>query len=111
VRLLGCVALLALCGGCARTFIPPASAQKAQSAAQVRNTCNVRDFDSATDLPQGARSLGPVSVQQAESDEATYVALRQKICELGGDALSQAAWVKGPEDEKPQLTANAWALP
>jgi hypothetical protein len=111
VRLLGCVALLALCGGCARTFIAPASAQKGQSASQAQSRCNVRDFDSATDLPQGARSLGPVSVPQGETDEATYVDLRRKICELGGDALSQPAWVKGPEDEKPQLTANAWALP
>jgi hypothetical protein len=49
-------------------------------------------------------------VSQAENDEETYLALRKKICEMGGNALSQPAWVKDPDDEKPQLKANAWAL-
>ena len=70
-----------------------------------------RDFASATDLPEGARNLGWVEVPQLESDEASFLELRKRICELGGDALSQAAWVKGPGDEQRVLTANAWALP
>ena len=51
------------------------------------------------------------AVDQAENDEETYLALRKKICEMGGNALSQPAWVKDPSEDKPRLTANAWTLP
>jgi hypothetical protein len=95
-----------------RTFIRPTSDDEAQGqAARVGYNCNVRDFASATDIPAGARPLGPVEVEPQASDDETFIALRQRICELGGDALSQPAWVKDPSEEKPRLTANAWSLP
>jgi hypothetical protein len=95
-----------------RTFIKPTSDDEAQrQAAGVGDNCNVRDFPSATDVPAGSRPLGPVEVEPQASDDETFIALRQRICELGGDALSQAAWVKDPGDESPRLTANAWSLP
>jgi hypothetical protein len=52
-----------------------------------------------------------VEVEIQDTDEDTFIALRQRICEMGGDALSQPTWVKDPSDDKPRLTANAWSLP
>ena len=75
-------------------------------------SCMVQDFDFATDLPDGAKNLGWVVVAQADAgDEGTYLELRRQICALGGDALSQPAWVREGEDEQPKLKANAWLLP
>jgi hypothetical protein len=105
------VGLLALAACTPRTLIHPRTEGEAQPVYVPEGGCNVRDFASATDVPSGARSLGWVTVDQQETDEATYLLLRQRICELGGDALSQPAWVKAPSDESPRLTANAWTLP
>lgn len=76
-------------------------------------SCMVQDFEAATDLPSGSKNLGWVSVAQNkdQSDEDTYIELRKKICEMGGDALSQVAWVKDPDDDRPKLKANAWSMP
>jgi hypothetical protein len=79
-------------------------------------SCMVRDFEFATDLPEGSKNLGFVTVAEVQTegkddDEATYVAVRKKICEMGGDALSQAAWIREMDDEHPKLKVNAWALP
>ena len=110
-RLMLALGLVAV-GGCAkRTEIKPNVSQPEEQVYVPEGGCNVQDFPSATDLPSGAKNLGWVKVSQQETDEATFLALRNKICELGGDALSQAAWVKGPMDEAPELTANAWVLP
>ncbi len=99
--------------GCsARTLIHPAPQEEAPTVAYTpEGGCNVRDFPSATEVPAGSRNLGWVSVDQEGTDEETFLRLRQKICERGGNAQSQAAWVKGPSDETPKLTANAWVLP
>jgi hypothetical protein len=103
---------LSLFGCTQRTSISAVPRPKPQEPAYVaQGGCNVRDYTAATDVPSGARNLGWVRVEQQESDEATFVALRQKICELGGDALSQAAWVKDPGEERPYLQAHAWELP
>ncbi|MGA9521664.1 MAG: hypothetical protein WBV82_09380 [Myxococcaceae bacterium] len=112
MRLALAVAALVFSAACApRTVIKPGAPDREQQAFVGDGGCNVRDFDSATDLPPGARNLGWVQVPQLETDEATFLELRRKICELGGDALSQAAWEKGPSDEEPSLTAHAWELP
>ena len=75
-------------------------------------SCNVYDFSGATDVPEGAKNIGWIEVDKAESDDDTFVQLRQKICEQGGDALSQAAWVHKPGEYEPTtLRANAWVLP
>lgn len=96
-----------------RTLIAPLDETPPSQRYVAPSGCNVRDFASATDLPEGAKNLGWVSLEQqdGQSEDDAMIALRQKICELGGNALSQPAWVKGPSDEKPKLTANAWALP
>ena len=111
IRLIaGGMAALAL-AGCA-SFIPITKEKPAeQVAAQSSEECNVRDFAYATELPKGAQHLGPVAVEPQASDEETYLELRRRVCELGGDALSQPAWVKEPSEDHARLTANAWSLP
>lgn len=95
-----------------RTVIHPVPTGPEAPEKYVRQGgCNVRDFTNATELPTGSKNLGWVTVDQQSSDEDTYLLLRQKICELGGNALSQPAWVKDPSAEIPKLTANAWVLP
>src|SRR5215211_473167 len=100
-----------LVASCSRTFIRPASDDGEQAPQSVDNICNVRDYVSATDVPTGSRPLGRIEVESQESDEETFVALHQRVCQVGGDALSQAAWIRDPGEEKPRLTANAWSLP
>ncbi len=112
MRRLAALAVLVLAPACAqRTVIKPGGPEHEEQVYVGTQGCNVRDFASATDLPEGAQNLGWVTVPQLETDDATFLELRKKICELGGDALSQAAWVKGPGDEERALTANAWTLP
>lgn len=107
-----CAGAAASCACTARTRIDPLPPKVAAQDVYVPpGGCNVRDYPAATDVPSGAKNLGWVTVTQQGSDEETFLLLRQKICEAGGDALSQAAWVKAPTEEVPQLTANAWALP
>ncbi len=104
---LAAVVLLSNC----RTSIIPARA-KAQTDDYVKKgQCNVQEFPAATDVPAGAKPLGWISVDSTGDDQATMELLRKKICEKGGDALSQAAWVKAPGQESPELKANAWELP
>ena len=75
--------------------------------------CMVRDFENATDLPDGSKNLGwvVVPIMGGDDDEATYIEMRKRICAMGGNALSQPAWVKDVDDDAPKLKANAWALP
>ncbi len=108
-RLLLAAALAA--AGCATSNIRPVITPKAEPVYIGDKSCMVQDFAGATDVPEGSRNLGWVSVASTGDDEGTYVALRKKICELGGDALSQPAWVKGLSDDAPELKANAWSLP
>jgi hypothetical protein len=100
-----------LSASCARTFIQPTSDDDEAQESRRARYCNVRDFASATEVPTGAQPLGPVEVEIQATDEDTFIALRQRICEMGGDALSQPTWVKDPSDDKPRLIANAWSLP
>lgn len=92
-------------------MIVPTEQKQEEEVYVPRGGCNVRDFASATDVPEGARNLGWVEVEEQASDEETFLLLRKKICELGGDALSQPAWEKAPSEDRPRLTANAWVLP
>ena len=100
---------LGLVGVGCRTQLKPYSKPPATVVYVGDKTCSVYDFASATEVPEGAANLGWVSVPSAGSDEETYVKLREKICSLGGDALSQPAWVR--EGEEVELKANAWVLP
>lgn len=105
------VALLALAG--CRTTLNPAKADVDKPIeARIRTECDVRDYPHATDVPEGAKNLGFVQVPVAETDEQTYVNLRKAICDKGGDALSQMAWVREVGERIPSsLRANAWVLP
>ena len=107
---LGLWALVAL-SGC-RTPIKPLVKATPKVVYVGDKSCQVYDFEAATDVPEGATNLGWVTVGKAETDDDTFVKLRQKICEMGGDALSQPAWVhQAGEYEATHLKANAWALP
>jgi hypothetical protein len=96
--------------GC-RTQISSARPDKPPPNYTGERACLVQDFASATDVPEGSKSLGWVTARYTGNDEQTFIALRQKVCELGGDAMSQIAWVRETAEEKLVLKANAWSLP
>lgn len=111
---LGAALLLASLACAPRTQVRPVKkAPPAQPVYLGERSCMVQDFENATDLPDAAKNLGWVEVAQPEgqSDDDTFIALRRRICEMGGDALSQAAWVRDMNDDRPKLKANAWSLP
>jgi hypothetical protein len=73
--------------------------------------CDVLDYSTATDVPQGSASLGWVQVKRLPSDEDTYVALRQAVCDRGGNGLSQMLWTREEDEKEPTiLKANAWKI-
>ena len=112
IRAAAVVALALFAAGCMRRTQIAVVNPKKQTEVYVGDKSGlVYDFETATDVPDGSENLGWVEVPIAADDEATYVALRQKICEMGGNALSQAAWVKEVSEDTPRLKANAWALP
>ena len=97
--------------GC-RTSISPVTRGEEQAAYVPEGGCNVRDFAAATDIPDGAQNLGWVEVENTGNDDETFVKLRQKVCEMGGDAISTPAWVhENGEYKANHLKANAWNLP
>lgn len=76
--------------------------------------CRVRDYPSATDVPEGAERIGWVKVPTAASDEETFENLRQAVCAKGGNAFSQAHWNREAgasiADAPIELEANAWLV-
>ena len=105
--------LLGLLAAC-RTEIAPIvrHVEPTQARYTKDKECNVHDYPNATDLPTASRNLGWVEVERSGTDEETYTALYTKICSLGGDAMSQLAWVKeSGESDATKLRANAWELP
>jgi hypothetical protein len=109
--MLALLALVFACAGC-RTQIAPFNRPEPKLVYVGDKSCTVYDFVAATDLPAGARNLGWFSVKKAENDEETYIKLREMICEMGGDALSQVAWIRELDQTEPStLSANAWSLP
>ncbi|MCL2177972.1 MAG: hypothetical protein FWC28_07505 [Proteobacteria bacterium] len=96
--------------GC-RTHIPVA-VQKPPPEVAKRTTCSVRDYASAVALPSGSRDLGRVEIPRQEEEENTYLMLHQKVCDMGGDALSGMRWEVDLGQPKPRaLSGNAWKLP
>ena len=77
--------------------------------------CEVHDFPTATDVPANSKALGWVKVDRAESDEVTFEKLRKKVCEMGGDAMSQMHWIRASgasvADPPVELEGNAWSMP
>jgi hypothetical protein len=114
VKRLGVACCIAFAGCVARTEVKATPKKPPPAPVYVGDkSCMVQDFESATDLPVGSKNLGWIVQAQdnGQSDETTYIELRKKICALGGDALSQVAWVKEPDDDRPKLRANAWLMP
>lgn len=77
--------------------------------------CEVRDYPTASEVPAGSTSIGWVKVTRAETDELTFENLRKKVCEQGGDAMSQMHWIRASgasvADPPIELEGNAWSLP
>jgi hypothetical protein len=59
--------------------------------------------------------VGWVSVPREASDDETFNHLRAAVCAKGGNAFSQAHWIRPPgasvADPPAELEANAWAEP
>lgn len=110
-RLIGLLLVAAVAAGC-RTVIRTSKQRDATVVYVGDKQCKVFDYETAMDLPEGSKSLGKVQVRRQAADEATYLKLREKVCEMGGDAVSQMAWVKDAGEYEPSaLQATAWVLP
>lgn len=105
-----------LLAGC-RTEIQPLvkTAPTARQMKQRDAECQVRDYPTATDVPAGSKGLGWVKVDRQETDDLTFELLRKKVCELGGDAMSQMRWIRASgasvADPPVELEGNAWSMP
>lgn len=114
MRQLAVAALLFV--GC-RTEIQPIIKDEAPRGRVRERTaeCQFHDYPNATDVPSGSKSLGWVKVDRLETDELTFEALRKKICEMGGDAVSQMHWIRASgasvADVPVELEGNVWSLP
>jgi len=76
--------------------------------------CSVRDYPSASEVPEGSQDLGQVQVPREQTDEETYVKMREAICAKGGNGLSQLHWLNETTKDAPfvyALEAHAWLLP
>jgi hypothetical protein len=110
MKSLAMAAALALVATGCRTNLKATQEQKTNQAYVSEQRCDVFDYALATEVPTGAKNLGWVQVKDTGNDEETFAALRQKICEMGGDALSGPHWER-KSGEDPVLKANAWSLP
>lgn len=108
-------ALLLVLGGACRTTISVEHKPPRPGVFKAPETgCSVNDFPAATDVPEGSINLGWVQVPKEQTDEETYVKLREAICAKGGNGLSQLHWVNETTKDAPfvfALEANAWQLP
>jgi hypothetical protein len=112
---LGLIAVLVL-AACRTPVAAKPKEAETEKDVYVTKECNITDYPSVGDVPDGSKNLGVVRVAKVkgQSDEETVQALRDAICAKGGDALSSMAWVKslgkisGPPTE---LEATAWVLP
>ena len=105
-----------LFAGCRTEIQPIVKGEAPRARMRERNAdCQFHDFPTATDVPSGAKSLGWVKVDRLETDELTFEALRKKICEMGGDAVSQMHWIRASgasvADPPVELEGNVWSLP
>lgn len=105
-----------LFAGCRTEIQPLVKGEAAGPRSRLRNAeCQMRDYPGATDVPAGAKSLGWVKIDRLATDEATFEALRKKVCEMGGDAISQMHWIRASgasvADPPVELEGNVWSLP
>jgi len=109
ILLLGALACMVFLG-CARTRIPVYVQKSAEETKEA--TCSVRDHGSAATLPSGAINLGRVEIPREEEEGNTYTLLHQRVCELGGNAVTGVRWEVELGMPRPRaLSGNAWKLP
>ena len=102
--------------GCRTEIQPVIKGEAAKSRMRERNAdCQFRDYPTATDVPEGARGLGWAKVDRLATEELTFESLRKKVCEMGGDAVSQMHWIRASgasvADAPVELEGNVWSLP
>lgn len=102
--------------GCRTEIQPVLKGEVTRSRMRERNAeCQFHDFPTATDVPEGSKSLGWVKVDRLATEELTFEALRKRICEMGGDAVSQMHWIRASgasvADAPVELEGNVWSLP
>ncbi|MCC6333245.1 MAG: hypothetical protein IT380_04545 [Myxococcales bacterium] len=113
-RALVVLGLLAL-AGCRTEIRPLVKETPAKIERMVPGECRVRDYPSAPDVPEGAENIGWVKVPHEKTDEETFEKLREAVCAKGGNAFSQAHWIREAgasiADQPTELEANAWLVP
>ena len=114
MRQLAVAALLFV--GCRTEIQPIVKDDAPRSRMRERNAdCQFHDFPTGTYVPSGSKSLGWVKVDRLATDELTFESLRKKICDMGGDAVSQMHWIRASgasvADPPIELEGNVWSLP
>lgn len=97
-----------------RTTINPVKKPKEPEVYIVNGGCTVRFYEATSDLPEGSKSVGRITVPVAETEDDTYSRLREKACELGATAISSLSWAKSSTEttaQRTELSADAWQLP
>jgi len=105
-----------LLAGCRTEISPLVKAEPTARKMKQRDAeCQVHDFPTATDVPPNSKNLGWVKVDRQENDDLTFELLRKKVCEAGGDAMSQMHWNRASgasvADPPVELEGNAWSMP
>ena len=111
---LGLAVLLLLSAFSCRTTLTASRKGPANEKYVGDDQCEVFDYPVAAEVPEGAAALGRVEVRQeeGEDDESTMIRLRKKVCELGGNAMSDPRWAHGESESIARIfTANAWLVP
>jgi hypothetical protein len=106
---LSTLAFLLTCACAGRTLVRPA-VLGADERPMVEVDCIVIDVESANDLPRRAENLGWVSVPELPSDEETAHALHDRVCAMGGNALTRVARVQELGESGYALKGNAWRV-
>jgi hypothetical protein len=110
----GVALLLVALGGCRTEISPVVKTVEVPRARVVDVGCEAQDYQTSADVPSGAKNLGWLRVDRAETDEVTFAALREAVCQKGGNAFSQARWIReagaSVADAPVALEANAWAV-
>ncbi len=101
--------------GC-RTEITPVLVKAApvRQYKMVEGECEVHEYPRGDEVPSGASNIGWLTVDRQATDEATFEQLRLAVCAKGGNAFSQARWLRNTSmsvgDPPVGLEANAWLL-
>ena len=91
------LALLLLAAACRTPVVAKPKEAETEKDVYVAQECNIRDYPSVGDVPDGAKNLGVVRVAKVkgQSDDDTIQALREAICAKGGDGVEKGGDVVG----------------